>query len=333
MTQPNSQPDGTNDSSGQQQYPQSDPYGQQYREDQQSNLYAQQTSGQGYGQQDYRQAGYQQPNYQQPSYQGGYQQGYGQPGYGPNGYGQPGYQPPVPQYPNRWNGMAIAGFICSFFFAIVGLVLSIVGLVQVNKTRERGRGLAIAGICISAVEIAFVVMSMGSLSTYVDDAFEETYGTSTSQTASPSASATDDSSAASSDESSGSADGSVILTTLGFDDTKLAATHSTSVENLVDSDAFQSQLATVRDSLPSGLDIDFAASGDDLTIDVTVPDSYATTVTSYLDGVSDSQRQANMQALANTFDELAGNSGQTSVTLDVTTASGTSLLGQTATAD
>jgi hypothetical protein len=59
----------------------------------------------------------------------------------------------VAQEKAPFNGLAIAGFICSFFFAVVGLILSIVGLSQINKDNERGKGLAIAGIVISGVSM------------------------------------------------------------------------------------------------------------------------------------------------------------------------------------
>lgn len=54
---------------------------------------------------------------------------------------------------NKTNALAIAGFISSFFFHILGLILSIVGLIQINSSKEQGKGLAIAGIIISAVSI------------------------------------------------------------------------------------------------------------------------------------------------------------------------------------
>ena len=53
-----------------------------------------------------------------------------------------------------WNGMAIAGFVLSFFFAVVGLILSIIAYRQTKQTGEKGKELALAGIIISAVELA-----------------------------------------------------------------------------------------------------------------------------------------------------------------------------------
>jgi len=60
----------------------------------------------------------------------------------------------------KTNGLAIAGFVCSFFVQIVGLVLSIIGLSQINKTGEGGKGLAIAGIIISAAGIILTIIAI-----------------------------------------------------------------------------------------------------------------------------------------------------------------------------
>ena len=92
--------------------------------------------------QEYGYAG-QQP-YTQPTYGQAPQQPYGQ---------QPAYYPQ-----DRWNGMAIAGFVCSFLFSIVGLVLSIIGYNQTKKTGEKGKELALAGISISGLSIVMTIV-------------------------------------------------------------------------------------------------------------------------------------------------------------------------------
>lgn len=83
------------------------------------------------------------PYGQQPGYEQA--QPYGQPGYG-------GFAPPMQP---RWNGLAIAGFILSFFISLVGLILSVIALNQINKSggTQKGKGLALAGIIISALGI------------------------------------------------------------------------------------------------------------------------------------------------------------------------------------
>lgn len=139
------------------------PYGgeqPQYSAPQQPNPYAQ----------EYGYAG-QQP-YTQPAYGQAPQQPYGQ-----QPYGQPYAQQPAAYPQDRWNGMAIAGFVCSFLFSIVGLVLSIIGYNQTKKTGEKGKELALAGIIISGLSIvmtivmiiAFVAIGVSVLGVALDD--------------------------------------------------------------------------------------------------------------------------------------------------------------------
>ena len=51
---------------------------------------------------------------------------------------------------NETNGMSIAGFICSFFFPLLGLIFGGVGLKKANETGQ-GKGLSVAAIIISLV--------------------------------------------------------------------------------------------------------------------------------------------------------------------------------------
>lgn len=71
---------------------------------------------------------------------------------------------PAAALPSRTNGLALWGFIlslmawticCCFPLSLLGLIFSILGLVQVNASNgtQEGRGLAIAGICISAAHL------------------------------------------------------------------------------------------------------------------------------------------------------------------------------------
>lgn len=57
--------------------------------------------------------------------------------------------------PQKTNALAVIGLVSAFFVPLIGLVLSIVGLAQINKKKEKGKGLAIAGI-ISAVVVGFL---------------------------------------------------------------------------------------------------------------------------------------------------------------------------------
>ncbi|BAJ31410.1 MULTISPECIES: DUF4190 domain-containing protein [Kitasatospora] len=67
--------------------------------------------------------------------------------------GYPAYPPP-PRDPSLYsNGVAIAALVVSFlcFFGIIGIVLGIVALVQIKRTGQRGRGMAIAAISVGTV--------------------------------------------------------------------------------------------------------------------------------------------------------------------------------------
>ena len=69
---------------------------------------------------------------------------------------------------NQSNTMAIVGFIFSFFFALVGLICSIIGFKRAPEFGGNGKGLALAGIIISSISIiitiiVFVVVICGAL--------------------------------------------------------------------------------------------------------------------------------------------------------------------------
>lgn len=77
---------------------------------------------------------------------------------------------------DKWNGLCIAGFVCAFIIPPIGLILSIVALVQINKSHEKSKGMSIAGIAISALGtlflvacIAFAVWVIGFTFDYIDE--------------------------------------------------------------------------------------------------------------------------------------------------------------------
>lgn len=60
------------------------------------------------------------------------------------------------QQPPKTSGMAIAGLILSVTcFTIIGIILSIVALVQINNSngQQTGKGLAIAGIVVGVAKL------------------------------------------------------------------------------------------------------------------------------------------------------------------------------------
>ncbi|RCS59138.1 DUF4190 domain-containing protein [Microbacterium sp. JB110] len=89
---------------------------------------------------------------------------YAQPYAGPQSYAGP-Y---APQAMKRANGLATAGFVVGlvsiflplffgFIGGVVGIVLSIVGVVKHDPATQSNKGLGIAGIVLSAVAIIFIL--------------------------------------------------------------------------------------------------------------------------------------------------------------------------------
>lgn len=58
--------------------------------------------------------------------------------------------PTQPEEPKS-NGMAIAGFVCSFFIPILGWIFGGIGLSKAGKRKGKGKGLSIAALIISTL--------------------------------------------------------------------------------------------------------------------------------------------------------------------------------------
>lgn len=74
------------------------------------------------------------------------------------------------------NGMAIAGFILSFFIPLLGLIFSIIGLKR-SKETNNGKGLSTAGIIISCVTMVITIIigiiSFSAVSDTIDKAQQQ----------------------------------------------------------------------------------------------------------------------------------------------------------------
>ena len=57
----------------------------------------------------------------------------------------------------KTNAFAIAGFVCSFLFAILGLIFSAMAMKQCRERNEDGYGLSKAGMIISIVSMVLSV--------------------------------------------------------------------------------------------------------------------------------------------------------------------------------
>ena len=74
------------------------------------------------------------------------------------------------------NGMALAGFILSFFVPILGLIFSIIGLAKAPSLNGNRKGLAIAGIIISAVSMVLgILLYFGYFAAILEAASSSSY--------------------------------------------------------------------------------------------------------------------------------------------------------------
>ncbi|CAN5127765.1 peptidylprolyl isomerase [soil metagenome] len=70
---------------------------------------------------------------------------------------------PYPEPPKRTNGLAVAAIICAVLIAPLGVIFGHISLVQIKKSGEEGRGLAVAalivGYSLTVVTVVAVVAS------------------------------------------------------------------------------------------------------------------------------------------------------------------------------
>ena len=67
----------------------------------------------------------------------------------------------------KFSVLAIIGFIAGllsfmYWFSIVGVILNITALIQVSKSKQRGKTLAIIGLILSTIFLFLVVSGMFS---------------------------------------------------------------------------------------------------------------------------------------------------------------------------
>ena len=66
---------------------------------------------------------------------------------------------PAPAPAEKWNILSIIAFIIVFFgFSLISIILGFIGLNQIKKTGERGRGLAIWAIVLCFVSIVIGII-------------------------------------------------------------------------------------------------------------------------------------------------------------------------------
>jgi hypothetical protein len=77
----------------------------------------------------------------------------------PNAAPVPAAQPAPAAPAEKWNVLSIVGFILVFFgFSVISIILGFIGLSQIKKTGERGRGLALAAVIIGFASIVIGII-------------------------------------------------------------------------------------------------------------------------------------------------------------------------------
>ena len=244
--------------------------------------------------------------------------------------GQPGwsgsYGSVPPEANQKYNGLAIAGFICSFLVSLLGLILSIVGLNQIKKQGGKGKGLAIAGIIISAagmvIQVILVIALIVGGASYASKAIDEAK--------------TDSFYSQSSSGNGDSSDKSKAQDNLddALDDT-LGETHDDltdgdyglydSIQDFVDSLEFKDSIESEADTFAdTGITFNYRVDGDTLVYEYVLDDSYASlgdTAASSLDAMD-----STYQSTANLLGSMCKtSSGKASLRVIMHTQSGQSL--------
>ena len=218
--------------------------------------------------------------------------------------GQPGwsgsYGSVPPEANQKYNGLAIAGFICSFLVSLLGLILSIVGLNQIKKQGGKGKGLAIAGIIISAagmvIQVILVIALIVGGASYASKAIDEL------------------------DDTLGETHDDLTDGDYGLYD---------SIQDFVDSLEFKDSIESEADTFAdTGITFNYRVDGDTLVYEYVLDDSYASlgdTAASSLDAMD-----STYQSTANLLGSMCKtSSGKASLRVIMHTQSGQSLYDKT----
>lgn len=78
-------------------------------------------------------------------------------------------------YKHKKNDFAILGLVFSILFGLPGLIFSIIGLNQIKKTGQEGKGMCIAGIIIYVVRLVLSIILIIGLCIFVIAVEESSY--------------------------------------------------------------------------------------------------------------------------------------------------------------
>ncbi|RYQ32460.1 DUF4854 domain-containing protein [Bifidobacterium pseudolongum] len=168
---------------------------------------------------------------------------------------------------DKWNGLVIAGFVCAFLVPIVGLILSIIGMVQINKNGGKSKGMAIAGIIVSVVVMVLNGLLVFSMVNAANSAVQTALTTSQSPSATSSSPSTTDPDIDDLDNDIDDLDDDLD----DLDNDVDTLPEGTTLEDLLSNSTFKEQFEQqVTKGLPDGMDMKVSAKGNTLILDTTV---------------------------------------------------------------
>ncbi len=196
----------------------------------------------------------------------------------------------APQNNDKWNGLVIAGFVCAFLVPIVGLILSIIGMVQINKNGGKSKGMAIAGIIVSVVVMVLNGLLVFSMVNAANSAVQTAITASQSPSSSSSSPSTTDPDIDDLDDNLDDLDNDVDTLPEGV-----------TLEDLLSMPTFKEQIERQTTAgMPDNMDMKVSAKGNTLTFDATINESLT-------DDQVEQVRSMAESVLGSQMEEIAGN--------------------------
>lgn len=176
----------------------------------------------------------------------------------------------APQNNDKWNGLVIAGFVCAFLVPIVGLILSIIGMVQINKNGGKSKGMAIAGIIVSVVVMVLNGLLVFSMVNAANSAVQTAITASQSPSSSSSSPSTTDPDIDDLDNDIDDLDDDLD----DFDNDVDTLPEGVTLEDLLSMPTFKEQIERQTTAgMPDNMDMKVSAKGNTLIFDATINES------------------------------------------------------------
>ena len=203
----------------------------------------------------------------------------------------------APQNNDKWNGLVIAGFVCAFLVPIVGLILSIIGMVQINKNGGKSKGMAIAGIIVSVVVMVLNGLLVFSMVNAANSAVQTAITASQSPSSSSSSPSTTHPAIHHPDTDLDDLDDDLD----DLDNDVDTLPEGVTLEDLLSMPTFKEQIERQTTAgMPDNMDMKVSAKGNTLTFDATINESLT-------DDQVEQVRSMAESVLGSQMEEIAGN--------------------------